>query len=168
MKDGTHGSHPDASVGPLLLSAKNIKDGRLVIEKGKERRISQNEFEKIHKNFHLQANDVLLTIVGTIGESTKLLSPNGITFQRSVAFLRTNGFIDSDYLNTYIKTENFQRALAQRKSTSAQPGIYLGDLASISVSFPSIENQKKIGSFFQKLDATLTLHQRNSPYYNQL
>ncbi|WP_290432548.1 restriction endonuclease subunit S [uncultured Parasutterella sp.] len=160
MKDGTHGSHSDASVGPLLLSAKNIKDGRLIIEEGKERRICQNEFEKIHKNFHLQVNDILLTIVGTIGESTKLLNAAGITFQRSVAFLRTKDFIDPDYLNTYIKTEDFQGALAQRKSTSAQPGIYLGDLASISISFPSMENQKKIGLFFGRLDELITLHQR--------
>lgn len=160
MKDGTHGSHSDASVGPLLLSAKNIKDGHLVIEEGKERRICQNEFEKIHKNFHLQVNDILLTIVGTIGESTKLLNAAGITFQRSVAFLRTKDFIDPDYLNTYIKTEDFQGALAQRKSTSAQPGIYLGDLASISISFPSMENQKKIGLFFGRLDELITLHQR--------
>ena len=160
MKDGTHGTHADTVDGPLLLSAKNIKDGTIRWDEA-DRRISQDEYEKIHSKFSLKKGDVLLTIVGSIGETAILKDPEGITFQRSVAFLRPNEYISSDFLYAKIQTPAFQKDLESRKSTSAQPGIYLGDLAEIPVEYaPSLEEQIKIGEYFWQLDHLITLHQR--------
>ena len=86
LKDGTHGTHIDSVDGPLLLSAKNIKDGTVKWDDS-DRRITQEEYEKIHSTFSLEAGDVLLTIVGSIGETAILRDSAGLTFQRSVAFL---------------------------------------------------------------------------------
>ena len=160
LKDGTHGTHADTVDGPLLLSAKNIKDGTIRWDEA-DRRISQDEYEKIHSKFSLKKGDVLLTIVGSIGETAILKDPEGITFQRSVAFLRPNEYISSDFLYAKIQTPAFQKDLESRKSTSAQPGIYLGDLAEIPVEYaPSLEEQIKIGEYFWQLDHLITLHQR--------
>ena len=160
LKDGTHGTHADAVDGPLLLSAKNIKDGTVKWDES-DRRISQEEYEKIHSNFSLKTGDVLLTIVGSIGEAAILKDYEGVTFQRSVAFLRPKDDILSDFLYTEIQTPTFQKELESRKSTSAQPGIYLGDLAEIPLQYsPSLDEQKKIGEYFSYLDNLITLHQR--------
>ena len=160
LKDGTHGTHADTVDGPLLLSAKNIKDGTIRWDEA-DRRISQDEYEKIHSKFSLKKGDVLLTIVGSIGETAILKDPEGITFQRSVAFLRPNEYISSDFLYAKIQTPAFQKDLESRKSTSAQPGIYLGDLAEIPVEYaPSLEEQIKIGEYFWQLDHLITLHQQ--------
>lgn len=105
--------------------------------------------------------DVLLTIVGSIGETAILKDVEGLTFQRSVAFLRPNNEISSEFLYSEIQTPAFQKELDSRKSTSAQPGIYLGDLAEIPINYsPSLEEQKKIGEYFRHLDNLITLHQR--------
>ncbi len=160
LKDGTHGTHADAIDGPLLLSAKNIKDGTIKWDET-DRRISQEEYEKIHSNFSLKPGDVLLTIVGSIGETAILKDYKGLTFQRSVAFLRPKEDILSEFLYTEIQTLTFQKELESRKSTSAQPGIYLGDLAEIPLKYsPSLDEQKKIGEYFSSLDNLITLHQR--------
>lgn len=160
VKDGTHGTHPDASEGPLLLSAKNIKNGCINWDES-DRRISQHEFEKIHSTFHLMSGDVLMTIVGSIGEAAILKEPENITFQRSVAFLRPNENITSEFLYSEIQTSRFQKDLDSRKSTSAQPGIYLGDLSEMPFSYPSdIHEQKQIGAFILKMEDAITLHQR--------
>lgn len=160
LKDGTHGTHADTVEGPLLLSAKNIKDGTIRWDES-DRRISQDEYEKIHSKFSLKEGDVLLTIVGSIGETAILKNSEGITFQRSVAFLRPNEDISSDFLYAEIQTPAFQKDLESRKSTSAQPGIYLGDLAEIPVKYaPSLEEQIKIGEYFGQLDNLITLHQK--------
>lgn len=159
LKDGTHGTHADADGGPLLLSAKNIKDGTIKWDET-DRRISQEEFEKIHANFSLKTGDILLTIVGSIGEIAILKESEGLTFQRSVAFLRPKEDILSEFLCTEIQTPIFQKELESRKSTSAQPGIYLGDLAEIPVKYTiSLDEQNKIGEYFLKLDHLITLHQ---------
>ena len=159
LKDGTHGTHADVDDGPLLLSAKNIKNGGIYWDET-DRRISYGEYEKIHSNFSLESGDVLLTIVGSIGETAILKDSEGITFQRSVAFLRPNNKITPDFLYSEIQTPIFQKELDSRKSTSAQPGIYLGDLAEIPLIFSTkIDEQKKIGEYFSNLDHLITLHQ---------
>ena len=160
LKDGTHGTHPDADQGPLLLSAKNIKNGDVTWD-DTDRKISQAEFDMIHSNFKLKKGDVLLTIVGSIGESAILKDPHEITFQRSVAFLRPNKTITSGFLYSEIQGEKFQTELNNRKSTSAQPGIYLGDLSEIPLDTPpNLKEQEEIGKFFSEINSLLTLHQR--------
>ena len=166
LKDGTHGTHKDAESGPLLLSAKNIKNGTIQWDES-DRRISEDEYNNIHSNFKLQKGDVLLTIVGSIGETAILSQSKGVTFQRSVAFLRPSDKISSEFLYSEIQGQKFQKALNVRKSTSAQPGIYLGDLGTIPIEFPtSDEEQMQIGSYFQNLDNLITLHQRKPVVVN--
>ena len=160
LKDGTHGTHADDENGPLLLSAKNIKNGKIICDET-DRRISEEEYEKIHTNFSLDVGDVLLTIVGSIGETAILKDCSSITFQRSVAFLRPNGTITSDFLYSEIQTQKFQNELDSRKSTSAQPGIYLGDLSEVPIVFTTnLDEQTKIGDYFNNLDHLITLHQQ--------
>ena len=168
LKDGTHGTHPDAENGPYLLSAKNIKDGQIIIDEATDRRISEEEYSKIHATFLLQTGDVLLTIVGSLGESAIFENGGNFTFQRSVAFLRPKEEIISEFLRTEISTNAFQRELDERKSQSAQPGIYLGELEKIPICFPLIEEQKRIGRFFLELDNLITLHQREVEEYTKL
>jgi len=162
LKDGTHGTHKDYPSGPLLLSAKNIKNGRVYYDET-DRRISYKDFEKIHRNFKLQIGDILLTIVGSIGETALLKDSFEITFQRSVAFLRAKDNILPEFLMTEFNTDRFRNELEDRKSTSAQPGIYLGDLGEIPVfvSKNSAE-QRRVGSYFESLDHLITLHQSKS------
>ena len=160
LKDGTHGTHKDAESGPLLLSAKNIKNGIVKWDES-DRRISADEYKSIHSNFELREGDVLLTIVGSIGETAILSHPEGITFQRSVAFLRPSNKIRSEFLYSEIQGHKFQKELNDRKSTSAQPGIYLGDLGEIPINYPiNMDEQTTIGQFFTSIDMLITLHQR--------
>ena len=160
LKDGTHGTHKDYPSGPLLLSAKNIKNGRVYYDET-DRRISYKDFEKIHRNFKLQIGDILLTIVGSIGETALLKDSFEITFQRSVAFLRAKDNILPEFLMSEFNTGRFRNELEDRKSTSAQPGIYLGDLGEIPVFVSkNTAEQRRVGSYFESLDNLITLHQR--------
>ena len=160
LKDGTHGTHKDSDEGVFLLSAKNIKNGKVFIDENTDRRISKQEFDSIHSNFRLHENDVLLTIVGSIGEVAMLENPDIMTFQRSVAFLRPKDNLSSTFLKTELETDYFQKELSDRKSQSAQPGVYLGELEKIPFILPNVEEQNQIGSYFRNLDNLITLHQR--------
>jgi type I restriction enzyme S subunit len=159
IKDGTHGTHQNVEEGIYLLSAKNIKNGEIIIDND-DREISESEYLSIHKNFQLKAGDVLLTIVGTIGDCAILKEPYGLTFQRSVAYLRPGKNITSNFLYSTIMTSQFQNNLKKRQSISAQAGVYLNELGKLEVKLPSIEEQKSIGTIFEKIDNLITLHQR--------
>lgn len=168
LKDGTHGTHQDVDEGIYLLSAKNIKNGKINIDDLTERKISIDEYDSIHKNFSLQKNDVLLTIVGSIGESAIIKKPDGMTFQRSVAYFRPKKRLKSQFLFTTIIGLSFQEELKRRQVISAQPGIYLGDLALIPFLIPDVEEQIKIGNFFKQLDDIIALQQSKIEHQQQL
>ena len=159
LKDGTHGSHKDTSSGAYLLSAKNIKNGKVIINDDTDRRISKKEFDSIHKKFSLKKGDVLLTIVGSIGESAILNDPTNITFQRSVAYLRPNKYLLSQFLYITINEYKFQTELTKRQVVSAQPGIYLGDLSIIPIKVPSMKEQIDIGDLFKIIDNLINRQQ---------
>jgi type I restriction enzyme S subunit len=160
LKDGTHGTHSNVGDGYYLLRAKNIKNGSVFIDSATDRMISEDEFKKIHWNFQLKKGDVLLTIVGSIGESAIIDNPEKITFQRSVAYLRPNNRTTSEFLLSTIASSQFQDELQNRQVVSAQPGIYLGVLGAITVQFPKIAEQIKIGAYFKHLDTRISLQQR--------
>jgi type I restriction enzyme S subunit len=154
LKDGSHGSHKDVPDGKhYLLSAKNIRDGRVNID-GDDRKISEDDFKSIYKNYTLEENDILLTIVGTIGRVAKYKGEANISFQRSVAFFRFKN-ISSDYVFQLMHGNEFQKELDTRKVVSAQPGIYLGDLAKIPLNIPCIDEQQKIADFLTSIDTKI-------------
>ena len=168
LKDGTHGTHQDVKHGALLLSAKNIKDGKVQWDET-DRKISNNEYRKICESFQLREGDVLLTIVGSIGECALLRQTDNVTFQRSVAFLRTDVTVKPEFLTSEIQSSMFQKELENRKSISAQPGIYLGDLKLIPISVPTeIEEQSHIASCITCLDSLFSLHQRKLEKLRQI
>lgn len=154
LKDGTHGSHKDCPGSDYyLLSAKNIKKGKINID-ATDRRISESEYQGIYKNYNLKENDVLLTVVGTIGRIAKFGKEANIAFQRSVAFFRFEND-NPDYIIQFMLGEIFQRELDKRKVISAQPGVYLGDLAKIPIQRPSLPEQKKIAAYLSSIDTKI-------------
>ena len=160
LKDGSHGTHKNTSEGVYLLSAKNIKNGRINIMPD-DRIISWDDYNVIHKNYELQIGDILLTIVGSIGETAIYNLKMKVTFQRSVAFLRPNSKLKNGFLYTLINTYRFQNQLQTKQVVSAQPGIYLGDLASINTTYPkNVSEQEKIYNIFKGIEDSITLHQR--------
>ncbi|MBD5807088.1 restriction endonuclease subunit S [Limosilactobacillus walteri] len=162
LKDGTHGSYESVQQGAWLLSAKNIINNRVVITSN-DRKISENDFKKIHDKFQLRKGDVLLTIVGTIGRSAILKEANKLTFQRSVAYLRPdeNILTSSNFLFSLSKSSNFQNQLKKRTVISAQPGIYLSDIDKLNITIPELkEEQDKIASIIITIDNILSLQQR--------
>ena len=154
LKDGTHGTHKDLPGGEhYLLSAKNINNGQIIITDN-ERLISKSEYNSIYKNYILKENDILLTIVGTIGRVAKFRKEVNIAFQSSVAFFRFESDV-SDYILQYMYSIAFQRELNKRKVISAQPGIYLGDLSKILIPRPCLEEQQKIATYLSSIDTKL-------------
>jgi type I restriction enzyme S subunit len=167
IKDGTHGTHIDSDDGEhYLLSAKNINGGKIHFDKT-DRRISESEFNSIYKNYSLKNGDILLSVVGTIGRVAIYSDEfRKIAFQRSVAFFR---FPDqsSTFMAQLFSSSQFQRLLLKNQVVSAQPGIYLGDLAKIEVRIPCIEEQNKISKFLSGIDKKIDMVRLQLEYTQQ-
>ena len=155
IKDGTHGTHEDVAEGVPLLSAKDVRDGVLKIPDDC-RRISESDYKVIHKNYSIQDQDILVTIVGTIGRCYRVTGSEPLfTIQRSVAVLRPDA-IDSNYLFHFCRSESFQRQLRDVTNASAQGGVYLGALANCKIDYPCEElEQSKIAEILSTVDRVI-------------
>ena len=167
IKDGTHGSHKDVEDGIPLLSAKDIENGKLRIPDNC-RRISEEDYKKIHKNFKIKKGDILLTIVGTIGKTAIVETENKFTLQRSVAIIRPKKYINGKYLYYYLGTKFYLRQLLFESNESAQSGVYLGSLAKSKVIKLEKDMETKFITVLEILDRKIEIITRNIGEYNKL
>jgi type I restriction enzyme S subunit len=157
IRDGTHAPHERLNQGVPLLSAKNImSDGYISCDSG-DSLISEVDYQKIHAKYVIEKNDLLVTVVGTLGRVA--LVPSGFqkfTLQRSVAILRLDQkAIYPELCYQYLKGDEFQRQLSLRSNSTAQAGVYLGELAKISIPVPPLPEQRKIASILLSVDEVI-------------
>jgi len=164
IKDGTHGTFERVDEGVPLLSAKNVQNGFLDINEG-ESLISEDDSRSIVSNGFPSAGDLLLTIVGTIGRSCVYTADKPYAFQRSVCFLRFYKRYSSYFFYYFSQSKFFQEQLAGRSKSSAQAGVYMGDVVATSVVFPpDFSEQTQIARFLDhetaRIDALIEEQQR--------
>jgi type I restriction enzyme S subunit len=155
IKDGTHGTHPRQKDGIPLISAKDVQDGRITISSDTSR-ISREEYKTIHRSYEIKEGDLLISLVGSIGRCA-LVTRNHGTFsaQRSVGILRSDSSkVDPKYLYHATCDDQFQKQLLSRSKSTAQAGVYLGELAQCSISLPPLPEQKKIAEILSGIDST--------------
>ncbi|MEI7099656.1 restriction endonuclease subunit S, partial [Klebsiella pneumoniae] len=67
IADGTHDSPKQSAIGNLLVTSKNIIDGELDLSKSYF--ISEEDYSKINQRSKVDKNDVLLSMIGTVGQA---------------------------------------------------------------------------------------------------
>ncbi|WP_318875108.1 restriction endonuclease subunit S [Sinorhizobium meliloti] len=148
IRDGTHGTHARHQTGVPMISAVNVTDDHL-IDLSNAPLISSDDYAAIHKRYAISPNDILLTIVGTIGRSAIVKTAQKFTAQRSVAIIRASAKIAPTYLASVMASPDFQRQLRKRANVTAQPGVYLGELAKILVPVPTVDEQMAISALLE-------------------
>lgn len=93
-------------------------------------------------------------IVRIEGDSEDFLMPQG------VYKLKLFKNMDENFLITYSNSFFYRKIISQEKNGSTQVHLRNGEFLNIKIDLPSFEEQRKIGSFFKKIDNTLALHQR--------
>lgn len=147
--DGTHGSPERTKIGVPVLSAQNIKDGKLNYET--ERYTSPVEYDSFKKRVPLIGGDVLLTIVGTIGRAAVVEEVRPLVLQRSVAILRPKKeLLFPRFLYHVSQSQAFKAQLAQSSNQSSQAGVYLGKLKQLRIPLPSLPEQRRIAEILDK------------------
>jgi type I restriction enzyme, S subunit len=165
ITDGTHSTVKDVKDGEyFLLSCKNIKDGKVIFGK-KERRIDKETLATLRKRTKLEVNDILLTTVGTIGESAIIRSLNiNFEFQRSVGIIKPDTKkIDPSYLYYTIKNPFFVQRVLSSSRGSVQKCLFIGEIKRIQVVYPkNINEQSTIAKILSNLDSKIELLQKQN------
>ena len=132
--------------------------------------ITKEKFDELHK-FSLKENDFIMSGAGTIGRISRVPKgiKKGVFNQALIRFRINNELTNPEYFLQFVRAENMQRKL-----TGANPGSAISNLVPMSevkkweVFVPIKAEQKKLGSFFEQLDDTIALHQRQLDNYKEL
>jgi len=160
IRDGTHLPPKRVEDGPLLLSVRNLINGKLQLTNS-DTRISWDFYKMMHQKWEIQFGDVLLAIVGaTIGKTAIVPQMLPFTVQRSVAVLRGRSeVLNNKFLNFWLSGPYFQTHLWDKVNQTAQPGIYLGELSSFYIPLPSLDEQEAIVSILDVNNGQIQLEE---------
>ena len=120
---------------------KDINDFRI---RDHEPALISKEVWSLLPQFHIQENDLLITVVGTLGKVAIATSKDTKSiFSCKSTILRTNG-INPFYLLTYLNTDTGKLFSLRGKRGAIQEGLNLTDLKEIQVFIPSTKFQSTI------------------------
>ena len=149
ITDGSHNPPGKQYSGIPMLSGQNIKNNRINFDDF--RFISEKDYEFELKRTPIESGDILLTIVGTIGQSAVVpeqISPFAI--QRSVALIKPAKDILSLFIKYYFDSPIAKSFFKIKERGTAQKGIYLNTLKELIITIPTIPEQKKIVEEIEK------------------
>ncbi len=145
ITDGSHNPPKgiDYSEYPML-SSKNVFFGYYNYDS--PRYLSKEEFDIENKRTNISDGDVLLTIVGTVGRTCCVQKPFiPFTLQRSVAVLKPQKVIILPQMLMF-SLHSLSDLWDNEAKGVAQKGIYLKQLAKISIPLPPISLQQSFAS----------------------
>ena len=168
IRDGTHGTHKRYESGVPMLSAKNITKQNTV-DFDDAPYISEDDYNKIHAKYTIKSGDILLTVVGTLGRVA--LVPEELaekfTLQRSVAIIRVAKGICNQFLMQLFSSSDFTHLLHRKSNSTAQAGVYLGELGKLKILLPSFEEQQKIAAVLTNADKEIELLEQQLAHLQQ-
>lgn len=126
-----------------------------------EAHISKELFEKL-KQFHIQEDDLFVTVVGTLGKVAivRKKDTNSIFSCKSTLIRCTD--IDPYYLTAYMNSRVGQTLLLRCKRGAIQEGLNLFDIKTLKVAIPSKQFQEKlriqIKSYFDLFEKSASMN----------
>lgn len=136
-----------------MLSASNILDDFIDLKKI-NRYVNETDYEKEYNRANIEKNDVLLTIVGTIGRTAVVTTDEKFCIQRSICLIKH--FINPQYLAYCLRSSEIKKIIDSKAKGTAQRGIYLNNVVIIPIPLPPLKEQSRI---VKKLNDIITFIQ---------
>ncbi len=142
LTDGSHNPPGNSGEGFPMLSSQNVNYGRIDFS-SPSRFVTQTDFEKENQRTLIKPNDVLLTIVASLGRSAVVpKDAPRFVLQRSVAVLDSQ--LNSEFLAKHLVSPICLFYYGTHAKGTAQKGIYLGRLSLMPIVVPPQAEQHRI------------------------
>ena len=157
VRDGTHDSPSYLNDGHPFVTSKNVKDGYINYDDIKY--ISDEDFEAINKRSKVDVNDILMGMIGTIGNLALIRTEPDFAI-KNVALIKDTKQVSYMYLYHYLQSSSTERQLLSGLDGGTQKFVSLKNIRELNIMVPSEAEQLKVGNFIESLDHLITLHQR--------
>lgn len=145
--------------GFLALSALNVKDG--FIDKSIDAHYGDSRLYDVWMNGNeLHKGQVIFTTEAPMGNVAQIPDDNKyILSQRTIAFNVNDQLIIENFLAITLRANYTQKKLNLLASGGTAKGVSQKVLSKLTIKFPSLQEQEKIGNFFKILDERIILQE---------
>ena len=151
VRDGTHDTPKYVSEGIALVTAKNLKDGKIDFSNIKY--ISEKDAQKINQRSNVETDDILFAMIGTIGNPVLITKRNNFAI-KNVALLKHAKYVNMDFVCKYIlASESF---LLEYANGGNQKFISLNKIKKLGFPLPPLVEQQNIVSKINNIFTLLT------------
>ena len=118
--------------------------------------ISRELFEEFKRLYpYPEVGDILISAVGSVGRTAEYTGADEYFQDSNVVWLHTDGRVDKKYLKVYYQVIDWLI------EGSTVKHLYNDNILRSSIKMPvNLDEQRKIGLYFEELDNLITLHQR--------
>ena len=142
VRDGTHDSPVFITEGYPLVTTQNLSP--FYINQKDTNKISKSDYEKINERSLVETNDILMSMIGTVG-NVSLVTDEKVTFAiKNVALLKTSKTTEyRNWVLCFLKSRNFTTWLNETLTGSTQQYVSLGEIRKISFKIPTLNELNK-------------------------
>ena len=136
--------------GIPYITSKNIKNRILDLDDTKF--ISENDYVKISKNRPIKPGDILISMIGTLGQIA-VVSKNKRFYGQNVYLLRLNNdIISTSFFCEFFNSDDVQNKLAGKSNQSTQAYLKANHVEDLLIPVPPIVIQNDFAAFAAQVD----------------
>ena len=124
--------------------------------------ISRELFEEYKAKYQYpKKGDILISASGSIGRTVAFTGKNEYFQDSNIVWLNHDKHLDNSFLKCFysiVKWAGIEGSTIKR--------LYNDNILNTAITLPSVEEQQKIGAYFENLDNLITLHQRKPVVVN--
>lgn len=156
VRDGTHDSPKHLDSGKLLITSKNIKGDSIDFENASY--ISEKDYNKINERSLVEINDVLYSMIGTVGLVYRVdQQPNYAI--KNMGLFKIHDELKSKWLYYYLNSPKAKGKVLSMLSGSTQKFISLSNLRNLEIEFPqNIDDAKRIIKICESIDKKIKIN----------
>ncbi|MER5555753.1 restriction endonuclease subunit S [Streptomyces sp. NPDC002793] len=148
---------PDPS-GIPIIRVKDIKNGK--VNQGDPLKVAP-EVEEKHSRTRLEGGEVLITLVGSVGEVAIASNDlSGWNVARAIGVLRLSEHISGPWLKACLDSDTAQHYMRQRLNTTVQATLNLRDVRTIPIVMPPERDRIAITGLIEALDNKIAVNER--------
>ncbi len=157
VRDGTHDTPKQTNSGYRLVTSKHIKNGQINSEEGYF--ISERDFYKINERSLVEQWDILMSMIGTIGEAAIVKEQPNYAI-KNVALFKCGDEQKAKWLYYYLCSPDGRGQLFGNQKGSSQQFVSLTQLRNLQIPVQDCFIMKKITDILSAYDDLIENNQK--------
>lgn len=167
VRDGTHNSPKAENEGYPLITSKHLLP--FSVDRASANRISKDDFEKINERSLVETQDILMSMIGTIGLISYVSYPVVDFAIKNVALFKTSHSPEfAYYILCYLKSNATKQYIEKHLAGSTQKYISLRELRKMPVYQPSNTELEKFNFLVNPMFEDIVLRVNENIYLSEI